>query len=160
KREQIEVHLQSMCDAVTKVYPGKLPLFVAVYRLTVRFDDGDKPIVWDSGKPRQAQQYHRLPAIKLNNRGGWADVDYQAPVYARQQYNERQAIRRWRWLSVVGLLFVSVAGTWFFLRLRRQRARELRRLQAEQQAGAAERLRLEEALKRQEAERRREEAER
>src|SRR5207249_4975499 len=46
KREQIEVHLQSMCDAVTKVYPGKLPLFVVINRLTVRFDDGDKPIVW------------------------------------------------------------------------------------------------------------------
>jgi signal transduction histidine kinase len=160
KREQIEVHLQSMCDAVTKVYPGKLPLFVVVNRLTVRFDDGDKPIVWESGKPRQPKQYRQLAPVKLNNRGVWADVDYQVRVFARQQYNERQAISRWRWLSVLGLALVTVSAVWFFLRLRRQRARELRHLHAEQQASAAERLRLQEALKRQEAERRQEEAER
>jgi signal transduction histidine kinase len=168
KHEQIEVHLQSMCDAVTKVYPGKLPLFVVVYRVTVRFDDGEKPIVWDSGKPRQPKQYRQLPPIKLApnlpapqpGRGIWADVDYQARVYARQQFNERQAIARWRWLSGLGLLLATVASVWFFLRLRRQRDRELRHLQAEQQASAADRLRLEEALKRQEAERRQEEAER
>jgi len=162
KREQIEVHLQSMCDAVTKIYPGKLPLFVVVYRLTVRFDEGDgeKPIVWDSGKPRQPKQYRELAPIKLHNRGVWADVVYQARVYARQQSNERQAIARWRWLCGLGLLLATVAAVWFFLRLRRQRDRELRHLHAEQQASAAERLRLEEALKRQQAERRQEEAER
>jgi signal transduction histidine kinase len=160
KREQIEVHLQSMCDAVTKVYPGKLPLFVVVYRLTVRFDDGDKPITWDSGKPRQPKQYRELTPINLHNRGVWADVDYQARVYARQQLNERQAVARWRWLSGLGLLLAGVAGVWFFLHLRRQKDRDLRRRQAEQQASAAERLQLEEALKRQEAERRQEEAER
>jgi signal transduction histidine kinase len=160
KREQIEVHLQSMCDPVTKVYPGRLPLFVVVYRLAVRFDDGDKPIVWDSGKPRQPKQYRELAPVKIHNRGVWADVDYQARIYARQQYNERQAQMRWRWLNGLGLLLAVVATVWFFLRLRRQRARELRHLEAEQQATAAERLRLEEALKRQEAERRQEEAER
>jgi signal transduction histidine kinase len=159
KREQIEVHLQSMCDAVTKVYPGKLPLFVVVYRLTVRFDDGDKPISWDSGKPRQPKQYRELKSINLNSRGVWADVDYQARVFARQQSNERQAVARWRWLSGLGVLLAAVAGVWFFLHLRRQRDRDLKRRQAEMQASAAERLQLEEALKRQEAERRQEEAE-
>src|SRR5262249_40204680 len=84
KRDEIEVHLRSMCDPVTKVYPGRLPLFVTVYRLTVRFDDSldEKPIVWDSLKPRQPNQYHVLQPVQILSRGVWVDVDYQMRVYA------------------------------------------------------------------------------
>ncbi len=162
KREQLEVHLQSMCDPVTKVYPGRLPLFVNVYRMTIRFDDGigETPIVWDSGKPRQPTQFREMPPIKIHKGGVWVEAEYTARVFARQQFSARQAVNRWRWLSGLGLLLLAVASVWFFVRLQRQRDRELRRFRAEQQASEAERLRLQEALKRQEAERRREDAER
>ncbi|HYV38582.1 MAG TPA: HAMP domain-containing sensor histidine kinase [Gemmataceae bacterium] len=161
-REQIKVHVQVMCDAVTKVYPGRLPLFAVPYSLTIRFDDalGEKPLVWDSGKPRQLKQYRELPPVQIHPRGVWVQMQYQVHVYARRQLSERQAMTRWRWLGGLGLLLLSVASVWFFLGLRRQRYRELRRLQAEQQAGAAERLHLQEALKRQEAEQKQQDAER
>jgi signal transduction histidine kinase len=161
KREEIRVHIQAMCDPLTKVYPGKLPLFVVVYRMTVRFDDAlhEKPIVWDSLKPRQAKQYHELDPVKLLP-GVRIEMDYQMRVFARQQYYERQAVARWRWLNGVGIVLAAVAGLWFFVALRQRREREMRRFLAEQQASEAERLRLQEALKRQEAERKQEEAER
>jgi signal transduction histidine kinase len=162
KREEIKVHMQALCDPVTKVYPGRLPLFVIVYRMTVRFDEPlkEEPLVWDSLKPRQAKQYHELEPVKIHPSGVWVELHYQVRVFARQQYYERQAQARWRWLNGVGILLATVAGLWFFVALRQKREREMRRFLAEQQASEAERLRLQEALKRKEAERKQEEAER
>lgn len=162
KREQIEVHLRSLCDPVTKVYPGRLPLFVVVNRMAVVFDPslGEKPIEWDSGKPRQPKQYRELQPVRIHERGVWVHMDYQLRVYARQQYNERQAVSRWRWLSTLGVVLASLASLWFVVALRQRRDRETRRLLAEQQANNAEKLHLQEQLMRREAERRQEEAER
>src|SRR5262245_1667062 len=115
-RTQIDVHLKAMCDPTTKVYPGRLPLFVTVYRMTVVFDDAldEKPIIWESGKPRQAnQQVRSLPKLRLHDSGVWVELDYQARVYDQHQYYERQNISRWRWLSGLGLVFAVVAGLWF-----------------------------------------------
>jgi signal transduction histidine kinase len=169
KREEIRVFVQSMCDPVTKAYPQKLPLFVVVYQMTVKFDDAlkEEPIVWDSLKPRQPKQYRELAPVQVHpagpSAGGprvWVEMQYQMRVFARQQLYERQAVARWRWLSGVGVVLAAVAGLWFFVALRQKRERDTRRLLAEQQASEAERLRLQEALKRQEAERKQEEAER
>jgi signal transduction histidine kinase len=169
KREEIRVQLQAMCDPVTKVYPGRLPLFVVVYRMTVKFDDGlhEEPIVWDSLKPRQPNQYHELQPVSIHQdkspahkEDAWVEMYYQMRVFARQQFYERQAVARWRWLNGVGIVLAAVAGLWFFVALRQKREREMHRFRAEQQASQAERLRLQEALKRQEAERKQEEAER
>jgi signal transduction histidine kinase len=162
KREQIEVHLRSLCDPVAKVYPGRLPLFVTVYRMTVTFDEslGGDVIEWDSLKPRQPKQYHELKDVQIHPRGVTVEVDYQLRVYARQQYYEREAVARWRWLAGVGLILAAIAGLWFYLALRQRRDREMRRLRAEQQVSEAERLRLAEALRREEAERKQQDAER
>jgi signal transduction histidine kinase len=147
KREEIRVFVQAMCEPVTKAYPQKLPLFVVVYQMTVKFDDAlkEEPIVWDSLKPRQPKQYRELEPVQVRP-GVWVEMQYQMRVFARQQLYERQAMARWRWLSSVGIILAAVAGLWFFIALRQKRERE--------------RLRLEEALKRQEAERKQEEAER
>jgi hypothetical protein len=129
KREEIRVHLQAMCDPVTKVYPGRLPLFVVVYRMTVTFDPAfhTDPIVWDSLKPRQPQQYREIEPVKIHQAGVWVQMEYQMRVFARQQYYERQAVARWRWLNGVGILLVGLAGLWFFFALRQKREREMQR---------------------------------
>jgi signal transduction histidine kinase len=162
KREEIRVQVQAMCEPVTKVYPGRLPLFVVVYRMTVKFEDAlhEEPIVWDSQKPRQPKQYHELEPVSIQQGRVQVELHYQMRVFARQQYYERQTIARWRWLNGVGIVLAAVAGLWFFVALRQKRQRELHHVLAEQQASEAERLRLQEALRRQEAERKQEEAER
>jgi signal transduction histidine kinase len=162
KREPIEVFLSALCDPVTKVYPGRLPIFPVIYSMTVRFapELDEKPITWDSGKPRQPQQVHVLPPVRVHERGAWVEMEYQVHVYNRQQLNQRQAVARWRQLCGLGLLLSAATAFWLFLTWRTRRHRETRHLRAEHLANVAERLRLEEALKRQEAERKQQEAER
>jgi hypothetical protein len=160
KREEIEVHLKAMGDPPTKTHRDRLPLFPVVYRLEVRFAEGLglKPRFWDSARPRHAGQYKQL-TVPLGERA-WVDLQYQLRVYARQQYNERQAVGRWLRLSGLAVVLTLAALGWVYLVQRRESERERRRVRAEQQVSEAERLRLQEELRRQEAERRREEAER
>jgi signal transduction histidine kinase len=133
-----------------------------VYRLAVRFDDrlGLAPVVWDSGRPRQPGQYKELPAVQLHPDGAWADLQYQLRVYARQQYNEREAVGRWLRLSGLAVVLTTAALVWVYLSQRRANERERQQVRQRQRLGEAERLRLQEELRRQEAERQREEAER
>jgi signal transduction histidine kinase len=162
-RQQIRDHLKSLCDPVTTVYPGRLPLFIVVYKVTVHFDPSlnEKEIVWESGRPRYDSQVRHLGQEKVQVHDKvFVDIDYQMRVYARHQYNERERMNRWRWLSMVGVVFAVVAGLWFYLAYRQKRDRQTRQLRAEQQANQAERLRLEEEVKRQEAEKKQQEAER
>jgi signal transduction histidine kinase len=162
-RQQIRDHLKSLCDPVTTVYPGRLPLFIVVYKVTVHFDPSlnEKEIVWESGRPRYDSQVRHLNQEKVQVHDKvFVDIDYQMRVYARHQYNERERMNRWRWLSMVGVVFAVVAGLWFYLAYRQKRDRQTRHLRAEQQANQAERLRLEEEVKRQEAEKKQQEAER
>ncbi|MCC6420226.1 MAG: HAMP domain-containing histidine kinase [Gemmataceae bacterium] len=161
KRQEIEVHLNSLGDPPTKMYRDRLPLFPVIYRLEVRFDDGLGlgPIDWDSKRARQPGQYKELTGVPLGP-GAWADVQYQLRVYARQQYNEREAVTRWLRLSGLAVILTAAALLWIYLAQRREGERERQRVLARQQVTEAERKRLEEELRRQEAERRREEAER
>jgi signal transduction histidine kinase len=162
KREEIRVHLNAMANPVTKMYRDKLPLFPLIYRLTVRFDDSLNlpPLVWDSERPRQPGQYAELTGVPLQNGAAWADLQYQLRVYARQQFNKREAVGRWLRLSGLAVLLTLAGLGWVYLSQRREHERERQQVQAREQLSAAERLRLEEELRRQEAERRREEAER
>jgi signal transduction histidine kinase len=162
KREEIRVHLNALADPVTKMYRDKLPLFPLIYRLTVRFDDSLKlpPLVWDSERPRQPGQYAELTGVPLQEGAAWADLQYQLRVYARQQFNKREAVGRWLRLNGLAVVLTTAALVWIYLAQRRERERERQQVQAREQLSAAERLRLEEELRRQEAERRREEAER
>jgi signal transduction histidine kinase len=176
QRQQIKVHLQSLCDPVTKMYPGRMPLFVIVYQMTLRFDPaleekikGDpalkdifKEITWDSGRPRHVSQVRHLTgarAIKVHSRGVYVDVDYQMRVYAREQYREYVLTRRKLQLGGVGALFALVGGLWVYLDYTEKRERRRGQQRAEQQANEYERLRLAEEVKRQEAEKKQQEAE-
>lgn len=162
-REQIGVHLRALGEPVTKIYSSQLPLFPVIYHLEVYFDPpwDLKPIVWDSGLPRQTRQYRRLPhPIRLDERGAYADVSYHLRVYAWQQAQERQEADRRLRLGVVALVGSGLMLGWIYLDWRRQRRQEQQELRAQQRLHEAERRQLEEELRRQEAERRREEAER
>jgi signal transduction histidine kinase len=143
KREEIEVHLDALANPPTKVFRDRLPLFPVVYRMTVRFAGGLKPIVWDSERPRQQGQYAELIGVPLKEGEAWVDLQYQLRVYAHQQFNKRQAVARWLRLSGLAVVLTTAALLWIYLAQRREQERE-RRLQTLQQ----------------EAERRREEAER
>src|SRR6266545_920706 len=162
KREEIYVYLESLGDPTTKIYRDRLPLFMVVYSLAVRFDDklNLPPIVWDSLRPRQPSQYKELKGLPLDERGAIVDLQYQLRVYARQQYNEHAAVARWLRLSGLTVVFATVALVWVYLAQRRANESERQRVRQRQQVSEAERLRLQEELRRQEAERRREEAER
>src|SRR5262245_8676429 len=65
ERAETEVHLKALAVPPTQMYQGRLPLFPVVYRLAAVFDEraaideslDRRPIVWDSGRPRQKGQY-------------------------------------------------------------------------------------------------------
>jgi signal transduction histidine kinase len=161
KREEIGEFLKSLGSPPTGMYRGQLPLFPLIYRLSVHFDPRHHltPINWDSQLPREAKQYRELKDEPLAT-GAAITVQYHLHAYHQVQAQERQDATRRLLLGGVGLL-AGLAGTaWLIVFQRRQRQREHKRLLAEQQAGLAERGRLEEELRRQEAERRHEEAER
>jgi signal transduction histidine kinase len=162
KAQEIQVQLQSLGIPLTSMYPRQLPLFPKIYRIEVRFDPALKlpPIEWDSELPRDPSQYRELEPVRLDNRGAWAQVQYQLHAYAQRQYKERQDAARRFWLSGLAVLFTTLALAWAYIGQRRDRERERQRLRAEQQAHEADRLRLEEELRRQEAERKQEDAER
>ncbi len=161
KREEIRVHLNTMGNAPTKMYRDRLPLFPVIYRIAVHFDDAALGnITWDSGRPRQPGQYKELTGVRLRDPGAYVDLQYQLRVYARHQYNERQAVGRWLRLSGLAVVLTAAGLVWVYLAQRREAERDRQRALIRQQVSEAERRRLQEELRRQEAERRREEAER
>jgi signal transduction histidine kinase len=161
KREEVFQHLKALAEPPTKMYRGQLPLFPVIFRLSVHFDDSlDLPVIfWDSGLPRQPNQYRSLEHIPVHDRA-WVNINYHLHAYSQRQLNERQEATRRLWLSGLGLFFAVLAFVWIYIAQRRERERQRQRSLAEQQMSATERLRLQEELRRQEAERRHEEAER
>jgi signal transduction histidine kinase len=162
KREEILEQLKSLGNPPTKMYSRQLPLFPLIYRIAVSFDPALNlaPIEWDSELPRDPSQYRNLGKVRLDERGAWVDVQYQLHAYTQRQYKERQDAARRFWLSGLAVLFTTMALAWAYIAQRRERERERQRLRAEQQVYDADRLRLHEELRRQEAESKQQDAER
>jgi signal transduction histidine kinase len=168
KRAEIQELLEALCTP-TKIYAGQLPLFTVIYRLEVRFDDDLKkkfdsrlnfaPIAWDSKNPRHPNQYRDLDGYELHE-GAKVQVQYQLHAYMQKQFKERADDAKRRLINIWVLFFVFVALLWMIIMQRREAARELQRLQTEQQIQESKQKHLEEELRRQEAERKQEEAER
>jgi signal transduction histidine kinase len=169
-RAKVQEMLEALCTP-TKIYSGQLPLFPAIYRLEVRFDDALKekydprlnfePIVWDSGNPPLPHQYRTLEGYEIfRDEGVKVDVQYQLHAYMQKQFKEREDDSRRRLVNIWVLVFVFLALGWMLLLQRRQDARERQRQQTEQQIQESKQKHLEEELRRQEAERKQEEAER
>jgi signal transduction histidine kinase len=168
KRAEIQELLDALCTP-PKIYAGQLTLFPVIYRLEVRFDDDLKkkydarlnfdPIAWDSKNPRHPNQYRDLDGYDLYD-GVKVNVQYQLHAYMQKQLKERADDAKRRLINIWVLFFVFVALLWMIIMQRREAARELQRLQTEQQIQESKQKHLEEELRRQEAERKQEEAER
>jgi signal transduction histidine kinase len=166
KNKEILEQLTALSDP-TRLYQGQLPLFPEIYRLEVHFADPSlAPIVWDSPVPRPERQNQReVQELKhwllgQADRRAWLLVEYRLHAFnkIRRDEEERSKVA---WV-VVGLLFFACLGAliWVYHFLRRERQRELKQLQTQQEKEHAEKLALENELRRQEADLGREEAER
>jgi signal transduction histidine kinase len=165
KAEEIELHLKAMGDPL-RMYQPQLPLFPQIYRLEVVFPEGPQPLVWDSNlpRPRQArsQRVGYLEYRLLGERDDRALVrlEYQLHAYNKRQQDERERHARIAGVSALaGVAFLFVAG-WVYLSRKRERFQALQRLQEQQKVERAERLALENELRRQEAESKQQETER
>jgi signal transduction histidine kinase len=87
-------------------------------------------------------------------------VEYQLHAFNKQQHNEQRARRRLNWLSLLAVAATILSLWWMYLVQHRERERERQRALAQHQIGQAERLLLQEELRRQEAERRHDETHR
>src|SRR5262249_42826989 len=169
KAEKINTHLKSLATPITQMYSSQLPLFPMVYRMEVQFAE-DKPgtsrpktgrlqcITWESGLPRNPTQYKKL-RYALNERA-WVEVDYHLHAFNKQQQDEQLERERTRQLIGLGLAGTVPVLVWIYLSQRREHERVRQRALAQHQLDQAERLLLEEELRRQEAERSKEEADR
>ena len=137
----------------TRIYQGQLPLFPEVYQLAVHFRDPSIPaIVWDSPvpRPRQQRQVRRLdhPVYDGAELIGWIRCEYRLHAFAKARRDEEERARvQW----IVGALVVTagvVALAWVATFLTRECRRERRRVMAEREKEHAERLLLENQLRR------------
>jgi signal transduction histidine kinase len=161
--DRIREHIKALGD-LTKIYPGQLPLFLLLDRITLTFEEkpGAKPVViaWDAHSPLTEGQYRELVYPLEGVERTRLSVLYQAHAYNKKQKDELVSAQRFRWILLLTVAGTAVSLLWLFLVQNRERARERQRLLSQQQIDQAEHLRLEEELRRREAERRHEEAER
>ncbi|HEV3117901.1 MAG TPA: hypothetical protein VGY58_12670, partial [Gemmataceae bacterium] len=161
KAERIYEHLKALGNA-TKMYNGQLPLFPSIYRfsLTLEGKPGDAPttVDWDSGQQRRSGQFRELN-YPIDNRA-LLKVQYQLHAYNKRQRSEQLGTQRLRWVGVLAVAGTVVAGLWIVLVQHRERERDRQRALSHEQINRAERLRLEEELRRRDAEQRQEETER
>jgi len=158
QREKIEEYLASLAVPLTTMYSDQIPLFIKIYRIDILFDvDFDPPVVWDSHVPvddSQVEEFeHPLGAharVKLR---------YQLHAYDKRQRDEAVRPARVRYLSILAIIATGLAGLWVVYAQRRERDRERQRALAKVQVDQAERLLLQEEVRRQEAERRQQKAE-
>jgi signal transduction histidine kinase len=167
KTEEIEEHLKSIGNPPTKMYPNQLPLFPVVYSVEVRFtgEPESSSITWDSRLPRHPTLYQELtiPVRELeppHRLRAQVVLDYQLHAYNKQQRAEQVARQRLRWVSALALAGTLVAFLWMYLAQRREQERDRQKAEAQFQIDQAERLLLQEELRRRGAEQRQEEAER
>ena len=161
QEEGIQEHLKSM-GIPPQMYQGQLPSFPVIYRLTLLLDVApngpQKEIVWDSNQTRLPEQYRELD-YSIGPRAH-VKVQYQLHAYNQRQQIEQASARRVRWVGVLAIAGTVVAVLWVFLVQHREQDRERHRIMVQQQIERAEHLRLEEELRRRNAESRHEETER
>src|SRR5262249_45454420 len=158
QREKIEAHLASLADPLTRMYADQTPLFPKIYRIDILFEDQrDPPIVWDSKVQFDDSQVEEFEHAL----GDHAHVKllYQLHAYDKRQRDEALRPARVRRLSILALIATSLAGLWVVYTQRRERERARQRALAKVQVDQAERLLLQEEVRRQEAERRQQKAE-
>src|SRR5262249_44244346 len=147
KKQEIEEQLKALANPPTRMFPGQLPLFPVIYRLTVESGNGVKISEWDSDLPRQPGQYRRLKMSLLDGDRATATVEYNLHAYTQRQVSERQGVARRLWLSGLGAFAAVVALIWIYIAQRRERERQRRHALAEHQFSQAGPRRLQEELR-------------
>lgn len=161
KAEEIEQQLKAL-GMPTITYRGQLPLFPEIYRLELRFADPSLPTIsWTDRVPRS----HTGKVLEYNLLGetdqrAVLHVDYQLHAFNQRQQEQEQRQALLQGVSGLAAAATALVAFWVYFFLRRERAREVQRLLAQQQIEHAEKLLLENELQRQEAERKQEEMER
>jgi signal transduction histidine kinase len=164
KKEEIEEQLRALGDPL-RLYPGQLPLFPEIYRIEIRFSDPEnpnlRPIVWGDDTPRLSRgQVLFYPLLGEDDPRARLHVEYQLHAYNQRQREQEQRQAMLHGVGGLAGAAAVLAAAWVYFFLRRERARELQRLVAQQMIEHAEKLRLESELRRQEIERKHEEMER
>jgi signal transduction histidine kinase len=167
RAEEIRVHLRSLGEA-TKMYRNQLPLFPDIYYLEIeiRGDPGLLLLSWDSHLPRPRSQDQKgwqelvYPLLGDRDERAVVRVHYRLHAYNKWQRDEQQKKSVSLAVGLLATAAVVLALGWIWFFLRRERQRELQHLLAQQQIEHAERLVLENQLRRQEAEHKQEETER
>jgi signal transduction histidine kinase len=155
QRDKILELLTDLTDPLNLEYAGQLPLFPTIYRFEVAFDeDHARPIVKEWNQPVNRNQYEEL-ILPLGPHSR-AILHYQLHAYARQQRREANRANRVRLLGLLAIIATGLAIAWVVYVQRRERESR----QARQQVDQAERLLLQEEVRRQEAERLQQETER
>jgi signal transduction histidine kinase len=161
RAEEIEAHLAAL-GKPTRLFSEQLPLFPVIYDL--RVDLPGRTILWDSrlprpvsGKPLSELRYQPLGA---RDERAVVHVTYQLHAYNRQQEEEARQQQLLLWVGMAASGGIVVCAAWVWLYLRHQRRRQIAALLARQQVEHAQRIALENALQREEAERRHSEAQR
>ncbi|MCS6977704.1 MAG: HAMP domain-containing histidine kinase [Gemmatales bacterium] len=161
RAEELQEHLAAL-GRPTRLLAEQLPLFPVIYEL--RLSLPDRTVQWESGlpRPRPVGQVAELkyPLLGESDPRVVIHVAYQLHAYNRRQEEEAQRQRLVMWLSLAAVAGLLVSTAWAWFALRRERQREIQTLLAQQQIEHAERVALENQLRREEAEHRRAEAER
>jgi signal transduction histidine kinase len=146
------------------MYQRQLPLFPAIYRLELHFqpepDQILPPVVWDSQLPRPQTQKLEYALLGEQDPKATLRLFYQLHTYHTEQKQEARQQQWLRWLSLGVVAAAVLTPTWLYYFIRRERARELRQLLAKHEIEHAQKLALENELRRQEAERKHAEMER
>lgn len=158
KREEIAEQLRRLAEP-TRMFAGQIPLFPDIYRLEVTFPGtGWEPIVWNSPLPRPKAQSTAINELSYPILGAAEPrvqfrCEYRLHAYNARQRETEEAQRRI--LAAIGIIFglAVPAVIWVYMTVRRDRARELARLRAEQEAEHAANVALKEQVARQNAER-------
>lgn len=161
RAEELQEHLAAL-GRPTRLWAEQLPLFPIIYELRLTLPD--RAVVWESGlpRPRPLGQVAELtyPLLGPSDPRVVIHVAYQLHAYNRRQEEEAQRQRLLLWLSLAAVAGVLLSTAWAWFALRRERQREIQALLAQQQIEHAEKVALENQLRREEAEHRRAEAER
>jgi two-component system, cell cycle sensor histidine kinase and response regulator CckA len=155
QREMILEFFDDLTVPINLEYPGQLPLFPTIYRIEIAFEDEQaKSIVKEWNQPTNRSQYEEL--VQDLGPHSRAVLHYQLHAYARQQKREANRANRVRLLGLLAIIATGLAIAWVVYVQRGERERR----QARQQVDQAERLLLQEEVRRQEAERLQQETER
>jgi signal transduction histidine kinase len=170
KAEEIAKQLDALVEPL-RVFEGKLPLFPEIYQFEVRFPAFSSaevpPIVWQSPVPRPRPQNRSQLRVLEYPLAGSAEApravvrcEYRLHAFnvVQREAEERQAVA---WMVAAVVLGGSVLAIgWVMAFLRRERKRELSRLESARALEHAENLRLAEELRARRAEHEKEELDR